>query len=86
MLETRVSFLRIFTGEELRVSTPVKIASGLANPLSLVSKYLIPSNKVCETNLGKISFRFEKVTPGKYEGLIVPIKLEGLFNSKSSNL
>ena len=49
----------------------VKIASGLANPSSLVSKYLIPSNKVCETNSGKISFRLEKVTPVSYTHLDV---------------
>ena len=38
ILETKFSFLFILTGEELRVSTPVKILSGLAKPFNLVSK------------------------------------------------
>lgn len=65
ILLTKFSFLGILTGEELRVSKPVKMLSGLAKPLSFVSKYASPSFKVVATNSGKISFKLDKVTPGK---------------------
>ena len=67
------SFLIILTGDELLVSTPVKIASSSANPFILVSKYFIPSFKVLATKSGKISFKFEHFTPGLYVGIIFPI-------------
>ena len=79
-------FLMIFTGEELRVSTPVRIASGLANPDNFLSKYKIPSFSVEDTKDGNISFKLDKVVPGKYEGTILPILEDALFCKKSSIL
>lgn len=64
MLETKFSFLKILTGEEVLVSNPVKILSGCAKPLSFVSKYKIPSFKVEDTKVGRISFKLDSVTPG----------------------
>ena len=49
ILETKFSFLMILTGEELLVSTPVKMLSGFANPFNLVTNYLITSISVYET-------------------------------------
>ena len=41
MFDIIFSSLFIVTGDELLVSTPVNIASSLANPLIFVSKYLL---------------------------------------------
>ena len=61
ILEFNDSSLKIRTGEELLVSTPVKMLSGFANPFNLVSKFSIPCFSVSETNFGKMSFKFESV-------------------------
>ena len=58
----------------------------MANPCNLVSKYLIPSFNVVETKSGKISFKLDNVTPGKYVGLTEPINVDGILFIKSSTL
>ena len=86
MFEHKSSFLKILTGDELLVSNPVRILSGFANPFSFLSKYIIPSFNVFDINWGNISFKFDSVTPGLYEGSIDPIKVDFWFFIKSSTL
>ena len=64
MLHSKSSLRSIVTGEDDLVSTPVRIASGLANPFIFLSNARIPSFRVLDTKVGSISFRLHSVYPG----------------------
>ena len=55
---SNVSPLGMRTGEEVRLSTPAKIASGRSNPLIFLPKLSIPSTKASESSSGRTSLKF----------------------------
>ena len=54
---SNVSPLGIRTGEEVRLSTPAKIASGRSNPLIFLPKLSIPSMNASESSFVRIFLR-----------------------------
>ena len=83
MFDSKFSSRYIRIGDELRVSTPVRMASFAANPCSLLSISTMALASVVVMSSGNNKLKSVRVTPGVYEGVISPSFLDGRERRKS---